>query len=153
MSGIQAPAQQPVHQHLMTSALPKAEDFARMAALGFEVVISLGRPEDNRYLRDEDFLVTVAGMRYLHLPVDFSAPTFGDYELLRDLLNALYPRKVWLHCAENKRVSALIFLYNVIDRSVPIHEARARLHLIWQPDEIWQAFIDEALEKYVYQYV
>ncbi|HFC04016.1 MAG TPA: hypothetical protein ENJ74_04010 [Nitratifractor salsuginis] len=153
MSGIQAPAQQLVHQHLMSSALPEAEDFAQMAALGFEAVISLGRPEDSRYLRDEDILVTAAGMRYLHLPVDFSAPAFGDYELLRDLLNALYPRKIWLHCAENKRVSALIFLYNVIDRSMPIAEAKARLHLVWHPDEIWQAFLDEALEKYVYQYI
>jgi len=150
---IQVQAQQSVHPHLMTSALPEPEDFAQMAALGFEAVISLGRPEDSRYLRDEDILVTAAGMRYLHLPVDFSAPTFRDYELLRDLLNALYPRKVWLHCAENKRVSTLIFLYNVIDRSVPIAEAKAKLHLIWRPDEVWQAFIDEALEKYIYQYM
>jgi len=150
---LSAPSQQLVHDRLMTSALPEAEDFAQMAALGFEAVINLGRPEDSRYLRDEDMLVTAAGMRYLHLPIDFSAPAFGDYELFRDLLNALYPRKVWLHCAQNRRVSALIFLYNVIDRSMPIAEAKARLHLIWQPDEVWQAFLDEALEKYVYQYI
>jgi protein tyrosine phosphatase (PTP) superfamily phosphohydrolase (DUF442 family) len=150
---ISAPSQQLVHDRLMTSALPEEGDFSVMAAMGFEAVVNLGRPEDSVYLPEEDTLVTVAGMRYLHLPVAFNNPAFPDYELLRDLLNALYPRKVWLHCAKNYRVSAMIFLYNVIDRSVPIPEARARMHLIWQPDEVWQAFLDEALEKYVYQYI
>jgi len=150
---ISAPSQQLVHDRLMTSALPEEGDFAVMAAMGFEAVVNLGRPEDSVYLPEEDTLVTVAGMRYLHLPVAFNNPTFPDYEFLRDLLNALYPRKVWLHCAKNHRVAAMIFLYNVIDRSLPIPEARARMHLVWQPDEVWQAFLDEALEKYVYQYI
>ncbi len=150
---IAAPSQQLVHDRLMTSGLPEEGEFAGMAALGFEAVVNLGRPEDSATLPEEDLLVTAAGMRYFHLPVPFARPTFDDYEMLRDLLNALYPRKTWLHCAKNHRVSALIFLYNVIDRSVPISEARARLHLVWQPDEVWQAFLDEALEKYVYQFL
>ncbi|WP_456393136.1 protein tyrosine phosphatase family protein [Nitratifractor sp.] len=124
-----------------------------MAGSGVDTVINLGGAEDTLSLPDEDRLATAAGLRYLHLPVTFDRPTFADYELLRDLLNALYPRKVWLHCAENYRVSALIFLYNVIDRSVPIPEARGRMHEIWQPDEVWQSFLDEALEKYIYQYI
>jgi protein tyrosine phosphatase (PTP) superfamily phosphohydrolase (DUF442 family) len=142
-----------VHERLMTSALPAEGDFARMAAMGFESVINIGRPEDPVTLPEEDMLVTVAGMSYFHLPVPFDMPTFGDYETLRDLLNTLYPRKVWLHCARNHRVSALIFLYNVIDRSMPVAEARNRLHLLWEPDGVWQPFIDEALEKYVYQFI
>jgi protein tyrosine phosphatase (PTP) superfamily phosphohydrolase (DUF442 family) len=150
---IEAGAQQLIHEHLMSSALPGEGDFSRMAALGFQTVIDLGTPEDHRVLPNENELCTAQGLNYLHLLIEFSAPKFEDYELLRDLLNALYPRKVWLHCAQNKRVSALIFLYNVIDRSMPISEARGRLHLIWQPDETWQAFLDEALERYVYQYL
>jgi len=150
---ISASSQQLIHDRLMTSALPLEEEFARMAEQGYEAVVNLGCPEDSVYLAEEDALVTAAGMRYLHLPIAFDNPTFADYELLRDLLNALYPRKVWLHCAKNYRVSAMIFLYNVIERSVPIPEARARMHRIWRPDELWQAFLDEALEKYVYQYI
>ena len=150
---ISAPSQQLIHDCLMTSALPSEEDFARIAEQGFEAVVNLGSPEDSLTLENEDALVTAAGMRYLHFPIAFDNPTFADYELLRDLLNALYPRKVWLHCAKNYRVSAMIFLYNVIERSVPIPEARARMHRIWRPDELWQAFLDEALEKYVYQYI
>jgi len=150
---ITAPSQQLVHDRLMTSALPEEKDFARMAAQGFEAVVNLGRPEDPVFLPEEDTLVTVAGMRYFHLPVAFSRPTFDDYEMLRDLLNILYPRRVWLHCAKNHRVSALMFLYNVIDRCVPLPDARDAMHRIWRPDEVWQAFLDEALEKYVYQYI
>ncbi len=147
------PSLQWIHDRLVTSGLPGEEDFTLMAGSGVDTVINLGGPEDTLLLPEEDRLATAAGLRYLHLPVTFDRPTFSDYELLRDLLNALYPRKVWIHCAKNYRVSALIFLYNVIDRSVPIPEARARMHEIWQPDGVWQSFLDEALEKYIYQYI
>ncbi len=147
------PSLQWIHDRLVTSGLPGEGDFTLMAGSGVDTVINLGGPEDTLSLPEEDRLATAAGLRYLHLPVTFDRPTFADYELLRDLLNALYPRKVWIHCAKNYRVSALIFLYNVIDRSVPIPEARARMHEIWQPDEVWQSFLDEALEKYIYQYI
>jgi len=137
----------------MTSALPSAEDFAEMAAQGYEIVISLCQEVDSEMLEDEDRLVCRAGMRYIHLPVDFSEPTLNDYELLRDMLRTLQTRKVWLHCAKNWRVSAFMYIYHVIEMSVPPREAEEIIHRIWQPDRKWQSLIDEAIEKYAYQYL
>ena len=150
---MQAQHQQPIHPNLMTSALPAAEDFAEMAAQGYEIVISLCQEIDSETLADEDTLVSRAGMRYIHLPVTFAEPTLDDYELLRDILRSVQARKVWLHCARNWRVSAFMTIYHIIEMSMTHSEAEEIAHRIWQPDEIWQALIDEAIEKYAYQYL
>ena len=150
---IQAPHQEPIHPNLMTSALPSAEDFSCMAAKGYEIVISLCQDIDSETLEDEDGLVSRAGMRYIHLPVTFVAPTLKDYELLRDILRSVQDRKVWLHCARNWRVSAFMTIYHIVEMSMSRGEAEEIAHRAWQPDEIWQALIDEAIEKYAYQYL
>ena len=150
---MQASHQQSIHPNLMTSALPSSEDFSRMAAQGYEIVISLCQDIDSETLEDEDGLVSGAGMRYIHLPVTFAAPTLEDYELLRDILRSVQDRKVWLHCARNWRVSALMTIYHIVEMSMPHSEAEEIAHRAWQPDETWQALIDEAIEKYAYQYL
>ena len=150
---MQAPYQQPIHTNLITSALPVADDFPEMAAQGYEIVISLCQEVDSEILEDEDRLVCRAGMRYIHLPVDFSEPTLDDYELLRDILRSVQERKVWLHCTKNWRVSAFMYIYHIIEMTMPHSEAASILHRIWKPDETWQTLIDEAIEKYAYQYL
>ncbi len=150
---MQAQHQQLIHPNLMTSALPAAEDFARMAKQGYEIVISMCQDIDSETLKGEDDLVSKAGMRYIHLPVTFVAPTLDDYELLRDILRSVQDRKVWLHCARNWRVSAFMIIYHIVEMSMLHSEAEEIAHRIWQPDETWQALIDEAIEKYAYQYL
>jgi uncharacterized protein (TIGR01244 family) len=151
---IHAPAQQSIHPDLMTSGLPALEDFAVMAEQGYEVVISVRHPEDETQLaEDEDALVAEAGMVYVHLPVRSRGLHLPHYEMLRDVLRIFHRRKVWLHCTHNKRISTLMYVYNIIERSLSISEAHAILHAVWEPDEDRQAFIDEALEKYAYQYL
>jgi protein tyrosine phosphatase (PTP) superfamily phosphohydrolase (DUF442 family) len=137
----------------MTSGLPAAEDFALMAEQGYEVVISLAESSDSVALDNEDALVSDARMRFVHMPIDFEAPALDDYVLLSDILRTLYPRKVWLHCTKNHRVSSMMCIYNVVERSMLQNDAEEIMRSIWQPDETWHAYIDEALEKYAYQYI
>jgi len=150
---MQAQQQQPIHKNLMTSALPSEGDFSSMAESGYEMVISLCEPTDSVTLVNEDALVTDAGMRYMHLAVDFDAPSVEDYELLRDILNVTMHQRVWLHCTKNYRVSAMMYLYSVIDRGVDREMARMSLESIWQPTEPWESMITQALDKYVHQYL
>jgi protein tyrosine phosphatase (PTP) superfamily phosphohydrolase (DUF442 family) len=124
-----------------------------MAAQGYEIVISLCQETDTETLEDEDGLVSRAGMRYIHLPGTFATPTLEDYELLRDILRSVQDRKVWLHCARNWRVSAFMTIYHIVEMSMTHSEAEEIAERIWRPDEIWQALIDEAIEKYAYQYL
>jgi uncharacterized protein (TIGR01244 family) len=151
---IQAPIQQPIHPDLMTSGLPEAGDFVQMAAQGYAVVISVRHPEDETQLSgDEDALVAEAGMAYVHIPMRSRHLTLEGYEMLRDVLRTFHGRKVWLHCTHNRRISTLMFVYNIIERSLLTSEALSILNTIWEPDEDRQAFIDEALEKYAGQYL
>ncbi len=151
---IKAPFRVPIHADLMTSGLPASQDFAVMAQQGYEVVVSLCHPKDaTRFEEDEDALVGEAGIAYIHLPICFEELELSDYEMLRDILRALHGRKVWLHCTHNKRVSILMYIYNIIERSLSVPEAKMLLHAVWEPDNDRQAFIDEALEKYAYQYL
>ena len=151
---IQAPFRIPIHPDLMTSGLPEPDDFAQMAQQGYAMVVSLCHPGDTTRLEgDEDALVSAAGMMYVHFPVDFDALKLEDYETLRDLLRTFHGRKTWLHCTHNKRVSTLIYLFNIIECSLPVPEAQALMHAVWEPDASRQALIDEAIEKYAYQYL
>ena len=147
------PAFAPVSDRLSTSALPRKEDFCTIAEAGYEAVISLAHPQDSLVLKHEGWYVVSSGMEYHHLLQDFAHPCIEDYERLRDLLKALQERRVWLHCTKNHRVSALVFLYNVLERGVSVEEARSRLEEIWHPDARWQEMMDLCLEKYVYQYL
>jgi protein tyrosine phosphatase (PTP) superfamily phosphohydrolase (DUF442 family) len=142
-----------IHDALSTSGLPEKGDFAVMGENGYEFVISICTLRDEEILENEDRLVEEAGMKYIHFPVDRERPSMRDYELLRDQLNMLMDRKVWLHCTRNRRVSALIYLYNVLERGMDSSAARFRLETIWKPGEEWERMIAQTLEKYVYQYL
>ncbi len=143
----------PIHDGLTTSAMPDDALFARMAQEGYRVVVSLAESIDTLYRPDEDAIVTGLGMRYMHLPVDFIDPQVTDYELIRDVLNALFPRKVWLHCAQNKRVSGMMYLYNVLERGMEPRTARVLMENIWKPDGAWEALFGAVMEKYAGQYL
>ncbi len=54
-------------------------------------------------------------------------------------------KKIFVHCAANKRVSAFIYLYR-IQKGVNKQEAKKDLEKIWSPNEIGQNFIDLVIE-------
>jgi protein tyrosine phosphatase (PTP) superfamily phosphohydrolase (DUF442 family) len=101
----------------------------------------------------EDEWVTQAGMVYLHIPMRSRSLTLEGYEMLSDALRKWHDRKIWLHSTHNRRVSTLMYVFNIIERTLSVSEAQALLHTVWEPDADRQAFIDEALEKYAGQYL
>jgi hypothetical protein len=60
-------------------------------------------------------------------------------------MEAFEDRRVFVHCAVNKRVSAFVFLYRVLRGDSAIGEAEKDLHAIWEPDAVWSRFIREQL--------
>ena len=59
-------------------------------------------------------IVRSLGLSYIHIPVNFAAPTEADLQQFCDAMDANANKKRFLHCAMNKRVSAFIGLYRVI---------------------------------------
>jgi protein tyrosine phosphatase (PTP) superfamily phosphohydrolase (DUF442 family) len=130
-----------------TAGQPADSHFCAVREAGFEIVINLALPTSDNALAHEGSIVSGLGMSYVHIPVDFEAPTSQDFQTFCRVMNAFDGRRVFIHCAANKRVSAFVFLFRVLHQRVPRAEAEEDLHAIWQPDDVWSRFIHDQLES------
>jgi protein tyrosine phosphatase (PTP) superfamily phosphohydrolase (DUF442 family) len=138
----------PIGPELGTAGQPGREQFAYLRAAGYEVVVNLAMPTSTGALPDEAEVVAAQGMEYVAIPVVWEAPTAKDLERFFEVMEQLRGRKVLVHCALNMRVSAFVYLYRVLRLGVPVAAARETMHLIWQPEGVWAAFIDDALRRH-----
>ena len=134
-----------VGERLGTAGQPTEAQLRMVREAGFEAVINLALPTSDNALAHEGSVVTGLGMPYVHIPVDFTAPTAQDFRAFCRVMEAFEDRPVFVHCAANMRVSAFVFLYRVLHQGVAPAEAQRDLHAIWQPDEVWSQFIQEQL--------
>jgi len=138
----------PVDDLLATSGQPTEGQLAAVARDGFAVVINLALHDDPRYsLPDEAGTVKSFGMEYVHIPVQFSAPTEADAEAFFAAMEQHQGKKVFMHCAANMRVSAFVGLYRVLRQGWQREEAFELMSTVWQPNEVWSAFISMMLAK------
>lgn len=126
-----------------TSGQPGREQFAAIAAAGFEAVINLALPSSDHAIADEGSVVTGLGLRFFHIPVKFEAPTLDDLRTFVGVMRALDGKKVWVHCVVNARVSAFMYHYLKHVRGLDDTAARSPVLERWAPrmDETWKAFL------------
>jgi protein tyrosine phosphatase (PTP) superfamily phosphohydrolase (DUF442 family) len=137
-----------IGESLGTSGQPTERQLQAISEAGYEVVINLALSTSDNALANEGSLVAGLGMSYVHIPVDFKAPSVRDFRAFSGMMESFQDRAVFVHCAANMRVSAFVFLYRVLHLGVPLGEAERDLHAIWQPDGIWERFIQEQLTSY-----
>jgi uncharacterized protein (TIGR01244 family) len=137
-----------VDDRLGTSGQPTQAQLAAIAEAGYTTVINLALHDDPRYsLPDEAGTVRALGMRYVHIPVPFGAPTRDHLLAFFDAMDAHRDERVWVHCAANMRVSAFLGLYGVLREGQPHEQAFALMQGLWEPNPTWAAFIAEALAQ------
>jgi protein tyrosine phosphatase (PTP) superfamily phosphohydrolase (DUF442 family) len=136
-----------IGERVGTAGQPTEEQFRIVREAGFETVINLALPTSDNALAEEGSIVTGLGMSYVHIPVDFKAPTAADFRAFCGVMEAFDGRRVFVHCAANMRVSAFVFLYRVLRQGVNVADADKDLRAIWQPDEIWSRFIQDRLDR------
>ncbi len=131
-----------------TAGQPTAGQFHRIAAAGYRTVINLAMHDSDNALPEEGNLVASLGMDYIHLPVPFDRPTAGQLAKFFRLLAALEGEKVFVHCALNARVSAFMYKYLTLEKSLSNSEASSPILNQWLPDmdDNWRAIIDLAAE-------
>jgi protein tyrosine phosphatase (PTP) superfamily phosphohydrolase (DUF442 family) len=134
-----------ISERLGTSGQPSERQFQAVCEAGFEAVINLALPTSDNALPNEGSIVAGLGLSYVHIPVDFKAPTTQDFQVFCGVMEAFKGRRVFVHCAANMRVSAFVFLYRVLCQHVALSDAERDLHAIWQPDEVWDQFIQRHL--------
>jgi protein tyrosine phosphatase (PTP) superfamily phosphohydrolase (DUF442 family) len=132
-----------------TAGQPTPEQFAAIRAANYQVVVNLAVADSPNALANEEELVTAQGMTYIHIPVVWEAPTAEDLDRFFTVMDRNRGRKVFVHCALNMRVSCFVFLYRVLRLSEPAEEAWQDVLTIWEPNEVWQRFADEALSQRV----
>lgn len=134
-----------IGEALGTAGQPAERQFQAIRDAGYEVVINLALPTSTNAVVNEGGIVTALGMTYVHIPVDFKAPTTRDFQAFCGTMNTFAHRRVFVHCAANKRVSAFVFLYRVLRQSIAPVEADRDLRAVWQPDDVWSQFIRDQL--------
>jgi protein tyrosine phosphatase (PTP) superfamily phosphohydrolase (DUF442 family) len=147
---------------IYTAGQPTPEQFALVAAEGCHAVINLSaRPDDvnalpmEKSVPKEADLVEGAGMKYYFIPVDWFAPKLTDLHEFLGVMDKYQNDKIFVHCALNCRVSAFLFLYQVLIQGVEEADAKRHVDPLWKaatgqtPDEneVWSGFIRNAIDE------
>ena len=136
-----------VYGGLWTSGQLSAADIARLPLLGIEAVVNLALPTSSNALPGEAEIVTQLGIAYAQIPVLWENPLQSQFDQFCGVLEVFNGRKVWVHCAKNMRVSAFVYLYRRLRRGESHDAAAQAMNSIWTPTPVWQAFIDDALNR------
>ncbi|MEY3299893.1 MAG: hypothetical protein RLZZ597_3153 [Cyanobacteriota bacterium] len=138
----------PLSDTLATAGQPNEAEFAAIAQAGYKVVINLALPTSDHALPNEKATVEGLGMAHVSIPVVWDDPTLADLDQFFQAMEAHSDQKILVHCALNMRVSAFVYLYRVLKLGLDPATAQRDLFAIWQPNERWQRFIDEAVLHY-----
>lgn len=112
---------------------------------GYDRVVYVAYSDQRNSLEHEDRIVKNLGMEYIHVPVEWEAPTAADFDMVAAAIRSNADGKTLLHCQVNFRASAFSFLYRVLYEDVPLAEAKADMNGVWTPNETWRDLIFEVL--------
>jgi protein tyrosine phosphatase (PTP) superfamily phosphohydrolase (DUF442 family) len=130
---------------LTASGQPTAQELELAARSGYSRVIFLAFTNHQNALEHEDVIVKALDMAFIHIPVQWEAPSLADFDAFAAAMKVPTQQRTLLHCEVNFRASVFGFLYQVIYEAVPIDEAIAMMHAIWIPNEVWEDFIVQVL--------
>ena len=131
--------------NLATGGQPLEDELHAVAQAGFDAVINLALLDAEYSLPDEPGLARTLGMDFFHIPVILEAPTQENLQQFFRVMQQVQGRKIFLHCAANMRVSVFLALYRMLHLDWNYTDAMAEVTDIWEPDEVWQAFIQQAI--------
>jgi protein tyrosine phosphatase (PTP) superfamily phosphohydrolase (DUF442 family) len=135
-----------VSGHLACAGQPRESQLPSIADEGYKVIINLALADGKYALNDEAALINGLGITYYHIPVLFDSPQVSELASFVGLMDKHADEKIFVHCAANYRASVFTGLYLLKTGSLNEVEMQDFIEGIWQPDPIWQMFIDESLE-------
>jgi uncharacterized protein (TIGR01244 family) len=112
-----------VDEHFATAGQPKDSAFAKLAENGYRSVLSLRTGSEGIDLAHEKEMVEKAGLRFINIPVQSSAP---KPEQVTDFIKAVKDNSnqpMLIHCGSANRVGAFWMIYRVVDQGWPEDKA------------------------------
>lgn len=134
-------------ESLSSSGQPTAPQLEALAQAGFERVVFLAFTDHDESVAHEDRIVSNLGMDYVQIPVDWEAPSSGDFHAFAGVMQREPHKKTLVHCQVNFRASSFSFLYRVLYEGVDMAQAKEDLDSVWVPNETWRRFIFDILEE------
>lgn len=137
-----------VDENIATAGQPTIEEFTIVKQNNFDLIINLATKDSPGAIYNEEVVINTLGLDYIHIPVNFRAPVISDLQQFFEAMEQNRNKHIFVHCALNWRVASFIFLYRTVKCNLPISKVVPDLHAVWQPDNVWQSFIDMALAHY-----
>ncbi len=131
---------------LATSGQPCCEQIKEISRQGYTTVINLAPHTAQDAMPDEGKVVATNFMSYINIPVLYEDPQIEQLQMFCNLLDALKGQKVWIHCVKNSRVAGFLYLYLRFRRGYSHAQARSPMFDVWEMDETWTEFMQEAAQ-------
>src|SRR5271169_653071 len=132
-------------ENLATGGQPTELQLAAIESAGYDVVINLGLANKEYSLDDEKNCLESLGLDYVHIPVEWESPTTSDLERFIAAMKKQHGKKIFVHCAANKRVSVFVAMYRILEQGWSRDDAMAAVLDVWEPNEVWCRFIESVL--------
>lgn len=131
---------------MVSSGLPNKAHFEALEKIGVTTVIDL-IPGDRS---EELALISDMSFNYHNIPVIWKNPTLDNFKEYVSLMKIAdtEPGKTLTHCRLNWRGATFTYLYRVTQLNEDEALAKQDMLSIWQPDDVWQAFIDQVKAEY-----
>jgi RimJ/RimL family protein N-acetyltransferase/protein tyrosine phosphatase (PTP) superfamily phosphohydrolase (DUF442 family) len=130
---------------LATSGQPSESELLEISKEGYEIVINLGLDGAEYSVKNEKIFLESHGIKYVHIPITFDNPEINKFETFHQYLKSNFEKKIFIHCAANKRVSVFIALFRIIEQGWNYEDAYNEILAIWEPNETWLDFLKNAL--------
>ncbi|MGY8962309.1 MAG: protein tyrosine phosphatase family protein [Rhodospirillales bacterium] len=104
---------------------------------------NLAMHDSDNAIPGEDKIVTSLGMKYMHIPVPFDAPTSDHLEHFFSAMDSFENDRVFVHCAANYRASVFMYKYLTLRKGVAHEKAASPLLKKWLPtmSDQWKLII------------
>ena len=132
---------------MASSGQPTEDELGYIVKAGYSTVINLGLHNTDYSISKEASFLKENNVTYIHIPVIFDAPNEKNLDNFTKALNQYKDSKIFIHCAANKRVSVFIALYRIFTLDWTTDRAMKELNTVWQPNEVWQSFINQQLTR------
>ncbi len=133
---------------LASSGQPTEDEIGIIIKSGYNIVINLGLHNGDYSIKNEASIFQENNVTYIHIPVIFEAPQAKDLDMFIKILEKHKRNKIFIHCAANKRASVFIALYRILTLGWEKDKAIKELHTVWQPNNVWQSFINQQLTSH-----
>jgi len=138
-----------ITENVGTGGQPTIRQLAEIAEANYSAIVNLAMHDSDNAIPEEADIVSSLGMKYIHIPVPFEAPTSNHLKEFFNVMDSFEEKKVFVHCAVNARVSAFMHQYLTLKKGVSSEKATSPLLHQWLPkmDSNWKFIMELEIDE------